>query len=375
LADARAAPRASAVSGSSGTLTASVVTASNRALIGAMSTPEPTTNRPSGQVASASAPEAIADNSATRSLSRSDWRRTSLIEPSTVSTTASVAVSGSTNSSAVLAYPTELPTPCASAAAAKNADTSMTFSTLRAASASRSAAPSPGSVHVTPVNRNRWPVSAAPSRVPRIAETTWSGPLRVGASAALTLKPSSSTVTPSAFSPSTKTMRTAVGAIDTPSTVSITSSKAVRAGQPGLKDRQPRPARHRFVPWRDMAAHRPPGFVKLWQVPREATSLLLLPRPYSRNAGSGALIQFNCVVGPLPTSQNLIARIPPFIRPPRSLAFVQSDLLNRPLEADPEPKPRNREGNLDSGASESPAVSLTVVAPTAPAAVISSPGP
>jgi hypothetical protein len=101
LADASAAPRASAVSGSSGALTASLVAASNCALIGAMSTPEPTTNSPSGRVASASAPEAIADNLATLSLLRSGWRRTSLIEPSAVSTTASVAVSGSTNNSAV----------------------------------------------------------------------------------------------------------------------------------------------------------------------------------------------------------------------------------------------------------------------------------
>src|ERR1700733_14615961 len=48
----------------------------------------------------------------------------------------------------------------------------------------------------------------------------------VGASAAaLTSKPSSSTVRPSAFSPSTRTMRTAVGAIDTPSTVSTSPPK------------------------------------------------------------------------------------------------------------------------------------------------------
>src|ERR1700735_5253816 len=55
----------------------------------------------------------------------------------------------------------------------------------------------------------------------------------VGASAsALTSKPSSSTVRPSAFSPSTRTMRTAVGAIDTPSTVS-TSPPKLLAPWPG----------------------------------------------------------------------------------------------------------------------------------------------
>src|ERR1700742_1903622 len=59
-----------------------------------------------------------------------------------------------------------------------------------------------------------------------MADTTWSAALMVGASAAaLTSKPSSSTVTPSAFSPSTRTMRTAVGAIDTPSTVSTSPPK------------------------------------------------------------------------------------------------------------------------------------------------------
>src|ERR1700710_613872 len=63
-----------------------------------------------------------------------------------------------------------------------------------------------------------------------MAETTWSAALIVGASAAaLTSKPSSSTVTPSAFSPSTSTMRTAVGAIDTPSTVSTSPPKLLGA--------------------------------------------------------------------------------------------------------------------------------------------------
>src|SRR5277367_4504546 len=111
----------------------------------------------------------------------------------------------------------------------------MTFSTLRAASASRSAAASTGSVQVTPVDRSWYPLSAAPSWVPRIAETTWSDALTVGASAVLTAKPSSSTVTPSAFSPSTRTMRTAVGAIDTPSTVSTTPPKLFARG-PGLPE-------------------------------------------------------------------------------------------------------------------------------------------
>jgi hypothetical protein len=77
----------------------------------------------------------------------------SVIDPSELLTTASVAVSGSTNSRPVWAYPTELPTTCASAAAAKKDDTSMTFSTLRADKASRSAAASMGSVQVTPVDR------------------------------------------------------------------------------------------------------------------------------------------------------------------------------------------------------------------------------
>ena len=52
---------------------------------------------------------------------------------------------------------------------------------------------------------------------------------RVGA--ASTSKPSSSTVRPSAFSPSTRTMRTAVGAIDTPSTVSTSPPKLLAPGR------------------------------------------------------------------------------------------------------------------------------------------------
>ena len=94
------------------------------------------------------------------------------MEPSAESTTANVAVSGSRNSKAVWASPTVLPTICASAAAAMNADTSMTFSTLRVARASCRAAASTGSVQVTPVDASAWPACVAPSRVPRMAETT-----------------------------------------------------------------------------------------------------------------------------------------------------------------------------------------------------------
>ena len=74
------------------------------------------------------------------------------MEPSPESTTASVAVSASTKSRAVCALPVALPTICASAAAAMKAETSMTFSILRVANASRRAAASTGSVQVTPVD-------------------------------------------------------------------------------------------------------------------------------------------------------------------------------------------------------------------------------
>ncbi|CNL51754.1 Uncharacterised protein [Mycobacterium tuberculosis] len=67
--------------------------------------PEPTTNTPSGRVSSASAPDTKVVSSATAASSSSGRARrsTSTIEPSAVSTTANVAVSGSTNSSAVWA--------------------------------------------------------------------------------------------------------------------------------------------------------------------------------------------------------------------------------------------------------------------------------
>ena len=59
IADASAAPRASAVSGSSGTLTPSDVAESRAGLIEAMSTPEPSKNRPPGADSSSSSSQII----------------------------------------------------------------------------------------------------------------------------------------------------------------------------------------------------------------------------------------------------------------------------------------------------------------------------
>ncbi|PQM44184.1 hypothetical protein C1Y40_05657 [Mycobacterium talmoniae] len=102
---ARAAPRANAISGSSGALTGSVVAASSAGLIIATLTPEPTTNSPSGCDSSRSAVAtslAISATAVSSSLG-SSRRYTSVIEPSAESTTANVAVSGSTNNNPVLA--------------------------------------------------------------------------------------------------------------------------------------------------------------------------------------------------------------------------------------------------------------------------------
>src|SRR6204780_947803 len=162
--------------------------------------------------------------------------------PSAESTMASVAVSGSRNSKAVWWSPTVLPTVWASAAAAMNADTSMTFSILRVAKASCRAAASTGSVQVTPVDVSAWPASVAPSRVPKIAEITWSAALSVAASSSVAMSNLlSSMVTPSAFSPSTSSIRTDVGAIDTPSTISTAPPKPF-AARHGLGGGTPRPA-------------------------------------------------------------------------------------------------------------------------------------
>ncbi len=93
------------MSGSSGAVSGSVVAASRAGLISGMSMPEPTTNTASGRVSRFSALETIEASSATAASSSSGrgWRRTSAMEPSALSTTASVAVSGSMYSSAVCA--------------------------------------------------------------------------------------------------------------------------------------------------------------------------------------------------------------------------------------------------------------------------------
>src|SRR5947208_16705601 len=67
LADASAAPQASAVSGSSAAVTGSAVSASSCGLIAATSTPVPTMNTLCGFVSSLSKPASIAANSATLS--------------------------------------------------------------------------------------------------------------------------------------------------------------------------------------------------------------------------------------------------------------------------------------------------------------------
>ena len=105
FADASAAPRASAVSGSSGVANGSVVAASSAGLIIGTSMPEPTTNTASGRASSAAALETIVASWATAASSSSGkaCRRTSVTEPSALSTTARVAESGSMYSNAVRA--------------------------------------------------------------------------------------------------------------------------------------------------------------------------------------------------------------------------------------------------------------------------------
>lgn len=83
------------------------------------------------------------------------------------------------------------------------------------------------------------PASAAPSRVPKIAEITRSDALTVAASSApVTSIASSSTVAPSAYSPCRTTIWIDDGAIDTPSTISKTNPSkgiAVNHGQAEVK--------------------------------------------------------------------------------------------------------------------------------------------
>src|SRR5215218_7835756 len=102
----------------------------------------------------------------------------------------------------------------------------MTSSTPWADNASRRADASAWSRHVTPIDLRWWPPDAALSLVPTTADTTCSAALEFApSSTAVMSKTSWSTVTPSAFSPSTSTMRTVVGVIETPNTMSTDSSK------------------------------------------------------------------------------------------------------------------------------------------------------
>ncbi|CAM4418237.1 hypothetical protein MYSE111917_27465 [Mycobacterium senriense] len=172
FAAANEAPRARAISGSSGVVTDRAVAASSVGLIDGMSTSEPTRNTPSALIDSAPETIEVSFASAASSLPGSACRCTSVTLPLEVSTTASVALPGSTSSNAVRAQLVALPMACASAAAAMTAETSITFSILRAANTSRSAAALTGSVQLTPLDRSRYPPWAALSRVPRMAETT-----------------------------------------------------------------------------------------------------------------------------------------------------------------------------------------------------------
>ncbi|MEK1133194.1 hypothetical protein OSJ16_09240 [Mycobacterium ulcerans] len=101
LADASAARRASAMSGSSGTLTTSDVAASSTGLSATMSTPQPTTNTPSATDCAVASPPTSEVRSAAVDSAPNDLRCRSTIEPSPMSTTASVALSASTNSIAM----------------------------------------------------------------------------------------------------------------------------------------------------------------------------------------------------------------------------------------------------------------------------------
>ncbi|CAM3291239.1 hypothetical protein MYIN104542_25540 [Mycobacterium intermedium] len=103
LPEASAAPRASAISCSSGTFTGRVVAWSSTDLIRPTSTPVPTTYTPSGRVSIASVAATMSTTSPTAALSSSDnsCLRTFHTEPSSLCTTAKVAVSGSTNNTAV----------------------------------------------------------------------------------------------------------------------------------------------------------------------------------------------------------------------------------------------------------------------------------
>ena len=150
---ANAAPRASASSASSGALTGMDTRCSRCAFTEAMSTPDPTTNMACGaDCCAVTAPASSVRTAIASALCR--LRLSTLTtEPSSVCTTDSVAVSRSTNSSAVFSYPTARPTACASEAAAWPSETSMTSSMPCRASASRSAVAAVWSLHVTPIER------------------------------------------------------------------------------------------------------------------------------------------------------------------------------------------------------------------------------
>ena len=227
LADASAAPQANAVSGSSGALTGSDVTASSCDLSAAMSTPEPTMNRCSrvglervqagdhpgqlrnGVVAGNQLFVDIGDR-AVAGVDDGQRRGVGFDEQQ-----GGVRVAGSA------AHHLRQ-----RGRGHEGRDQHDVFDLAGGQSLAQH-----GGVHrVGPGDSGRCQRMAglvAPSRVPRIVEITRSAALTVAASSSAAMsKLSSSTVTPSAFSPSTKTVRTAVGAIDTPRTTSIAPPRA-----------------------------------------------------------------------------------------------------------------------------------------------------
>ena len=100
LAAASAAPRASARPDSSGALTGIATRSCRCALTEATSTPEPTTNMPCGGESCASTADAMSASTAMASVLCRLRLSTLTMEPSSLRTTDSVAVSRSRNSSA-----------------------------------------------------------------------------------------------------------------------------------------------------------------------------------------------------------------------------------------------------------------------------------
>ena len=220
-AEASAAPRANASSASAGANTGTDRTVSSRGMSASRSPPEPTTTNASG-LQSARVKTALNHRSSASSVSMA-WFTAVCTAPLLLWTMSMITVSGSITQTAVTSYPITSAMPHAKASVASGSRTGTTLSKPHSVNDfnSSEASVSASSLHVTPMECNRWPRVAAIASVRSTAAAACSEVCNGVECLPETIsKASRSTVEPSASCPSTRTRPTADGVTDKPSTAS-----------------------------------------------------------------------------------------------------------------------------------------------------------